>query len=204
MASTSSRGAFVGGGFVRPSSKCWRRSPQEVFPLVADSRNSAAGVLRTIDAAVATMARPRSFCSKGEIGDAEFPASETTTTLALYHRECQLTCVEDTVDRITSIRSPHSNDLLLKSTRSAASGRRSGAGSGEDLRLSRSPPFQGRPPHAPRSSRAFERRRYQHDRSSGRLLHADQYATICPKALRWLLPWCFRDNERCPAGPLSH
>jgi hypothetical protein len=65
--------------------------------------------------------------------------------LALHHRECQLTCVEGTVDRIKSIRAPHSNDLLLKPTRSVASGRRSGAGSGEDLRLSRSSAIS-RPP----------------------------------------------------------
>jgi hypothetical protein len=57
---------------------------------------------------------------------------------------------------------------------------------------------------SPASRTRNQGQRYQHDRPSGRLLHADQYATICPKALRWLLPWCFRDNERCPAGPLSH
>ncbi|MGZ9215120.1 MAG: hypothetical protein ACXW53_24785, partial [Candidatus Binatia bacterium] len=74
------------------------------------------------------------FVQKAKLVTSNYLHRKQLQTLALYHRECQLTCVEDTVDRIKSIRSPHSNDLLLKPTRSAASGRRSGAGSGEDLR----------------------------------------------------------------------
>jgi hypothetical protein len=36
-------------------------------------------------------------------------------TLSLYHRECQLTSVEGTVDRIRSLLSPHSSDPLMRS-----------------------------------------------------------------------------------------